>query len=83
MIWLLRYLPIILAAGALAGGVGYVWALKRSNAFLASENAALSLKLSGCEARAANITEDKESDDEIDRIPDDGLRDVPDHWLRP
>ena len=82
MIWL-RYIPNILAAGALAGGIGYVWALKRSNALLASENAALTLELTGCEARAANVAEDKESDDEIDNIPDDGLRSVPDRWLLP
>ena len=42
----------------------------------------LTAALATCTARAANIIEDKTSDAEIDRIPADGLRRVPDRWLR-
>lgn len=56
MIWL-RYIPSILAAGALAGGIGYVWALKRSNARLASENAALSRSIASLTLQAEQSAE--------------------------
>lgn len=40
-------------------------------------------ELATCGGRLANILEDVESDNEIDALPDDALRSVPDHWLRP
>jgi Tfp pilus assembly protein PilN len=48
-----------------------------------AENAALRLAIDGCNARLSNIQRDKESDDAVDNIPDDGLRTVPDGWLLP
>mgnify|MGYP003639159350 CR=1 FL=1 len=47
-----------------------------------ARNAALALLLAGCRARADNLTEDKDSDDEVDTLTDDELRVVPSHWLR-
>ncbi|WP_299671633.1 hypothetical protein [uncultured Roseobacter sp.] len=46
-----------------------------------AEKSALEVKLTGCTARAANLIEDKESDETIDLLPDDDLRLVPDEWL--
>jgi hypothetical protein len=40
-------------------------------------------ELATCGGRLANILEDVESDNAIDTLPDDALRSVPDHWLRP
>lgn len=70
---------------ALLGVLGLSGALvvtMKANAALRVENEALSARLITCDARLANITEDKESDHAVDAIPDDGLRIVPDHWLR-
>ena len=53
------------------------------NSTLRADNAALRLSLGACEADAINIEEDKETDDAIDNIPDDALRDAPDRWLLP
>lgn len=44
---------------------------------------ALIFDLRACRATVQNQIEDMESDNEIDNIPDDGLRRVPDRWLRP
>lgn len=68
-------LGVLGLAGALAREV---WLRKDAEA----ESARLSASLATCSARADNITEDKESDNAVDAIPDDGLRDVPDHWMR-
>lgn len=62
--------------GCLAlGGVVY-WQTQRLDAAKA-QNAALVLALQASQARVTNMIEDKESDNAIDQIPDDGLRVVP------
>jgi len=74
---------LLAGAGGLAiiaGGWAYVE--RQQNEVLRHEIAAVELQLGACEARADNMTEDKRSDDEVDRIPDDGLRDAPDRWMR-
>lgn len=52
------------------------------NAALRAENAALRGELATCDARITNITEDMESDAEIDAIDLHDF-DLPDNWLRP
>lgn len=77
MIWAIRLTPY-LAVGAL------VWWVMDMRADLAASETTidnLTLRLSACDARTTNILEDTQSDAEIDNLPDDGLRDVPDHWL--
>jgi len=81
MIWL-RLLPYTAAVAAIAGGVWWVASLRASNAALRADNAALTLALAGCDARLSNVSEDQESDTEIDNIPDADLHAVPDRWLR-
>lgn len=51
MIWL-RYLPTMIAAGALAGAVWYVVSLRAENAALAFENASLSRSVAALEDQA-------------------------------
>jgi hypothetical protein len=41
------------------------------------------VQLETCGARLQNLIEDLESDNEIDRLPDSALTDVPDEWMRP
>lgn len=65
----------------LGGGYGYVQAQK--NETLRLEVASARGELMTCGARLNNILEDVRSDREIDNLPDDALRDVPPHWLRP
>jgi len=79
-------LPIALVmamAAQLAGGVWWVMDLRADNQALRNENARLTGELITCEARVQNIIEDRESDNEIDLIPDGDLNTVPDHWLLP
>lgn len=78
----LRFLPHIAALSAVLGAAVYVWHLRTTNDRLEAQNAALTLRIEGCAARSENILEDMETDREVDTIPDDGLRDVPSHWLR-
>jgi len=71
----------IAAAILSAGGWGY-YQKQRADG-LATEAVSLRADLATCGARLSNILEDVESDREVDNIPDDQLRSVPDHWLRP
>jgi len=72
---------------ALAGG-GYGF-LQNQKADLAEANLKATkhelsikkLQLNSCAVRLDNILQDKESDDEIDNIPDLREFTVPDHWL--
>ena len=48
-----------------------------------AENAALRLQIGACEADAANVREDKETDNEVDNIPDTDLRNAPVDWMLP
>ena len=70
---------------ALALGGGGVWWINGLQAKITAQATtidALYLQNAGCEARALNQAEDKDSDDAIDRIPDSDLRNVPSRWLR-
>jgi hypothetical protein len=81
MIWL-RLLPYFLAATLVGGGVWYVMDLR---ATVAAQGVALDgyeLRLGGCEARAANLINERESDDAIERLTDDDLRNPNSDWLR-
>ncbi|MBM1556654.1 hypothetical protein JQV19_08340 [Sulfitobacter mediterraneus] len=85
MIFLRPFLPYITGA-ALAAALassGALWVQTMRLRASQADKVALALSLGACEARALNLTEDKESDNEVDNIPDDDLRNVPDHWLRP
>jgi hypothetical protein len=42
---------------------------------------ALTMLLAGCSARAANLIEDKESDNAVDTLTDDDLRSAPAEWM--
>lgn len=55
--------------------------LMARNASQSADNANLRLSIGACDARIANIEEDKDSDAEIDGMPD--LRNVPERWLLP
>lgn len=74
-------LPYILAAVAASAGVWWIMSIKADNAALRAENERIKLTLAGCTARAANRSEDKESDNAVDNMPD--LRAIPNHWLLP
>ena len=41
------------------------------------------VELAACGARLNNLVEDIRDDQQIDNLPDDALRNVPDEWLRP
>lgn len=74
-----------IAAGAIAvaltgGGYGYIQSQK--NETLRTQVEQMRGELLTCGARLQNILEDLYSDREIDNLPDDALRVVPDHWLR-
>jgi len=62
---------------------GALWVQTQRLRASQADKVALALSLGACEARALNLIEDKESDNEVDNIPDDDLRNVPDHWLLP
>ncbi|MGI3168380.1 hypothetical protein ACRARG_04460 [Pseudooceanicola sp. C21-150M6] len=77
-----RYLlpgALLLACLAVATAGYLAW----RNAALRAENETLTIRVNGCSARLSNIIKDRVSDEEIDRIPDDGLRSVPPSWLLP
>jgi len=71
-----------LLAALLAAG-GWIWLQSGWLEKAEAENARLRNNLAACAARYSSLIRDKDRDDEIDIIPDDGLRDVPDRWLRP
>lgn len=70
----------IALSAALGLSVACMW-LMWSNASLEAENVALRLQVGALEAKAANIKEDKDSDDEVDNIPDADLGNAPDRWM--
>lgn len=85
MIFLRPFMPYIAGAALVAalGLSGALWVQTQRLRASQADKVALALSLGACEARALNLTEDKESDNEVDNIPDDDLRNVPDHWLLP
>jgi hypothetical protein len=72
-------------AASLACAALFAWgsAQRADKAALAAENAALELVLTGCWERATSILNDKESDDAIDNLTPDDLRNIPDAWRLP
>ena len=82
MMGIQKYLTKALAGGLIVA-MGYGKLQNMKVATLTAENAVLVSKLATCEARSANLTEDTQSDAEIDAIPDTDLGDVPNRWLRP
>lgn len=77
--------PYILIAAMLGAGgaVWWVMELRATNADQSNQIKSLTLQLDGCAARSENIIEDKESDDAIDNLSDDDLRNVPADWMLP
>ena len=74
---------LIALVGGFGGAVWWVMDMRATKVAQAAQIASLTLQLSACEARRDNLLEDMESDNEIDRLPNDALRSVPDWWLRP
>lgn len=79
----LRLYIFAAAATIFAGLAGYIWILRETNAGLEKRNSVLTILRDACDARIENLTEDKESDNAIDNLPDADLRHVPDGWLLP
>jgi hypothetical protein len=80
------FTKIMLAALVASLGFGTVQTLKvaaEKELRVAAEvkTTALRLLLAGCNARAINLTEDKESDDAIDNLTDNELRVAPSRWM--
>jgi hypothetical protein len=77
---------LYLLAGAAAvslavGGLVYFQYSKIQN--LKEQATRLTFAVESCTARVDNIEEDSQSDNEVNRTPDDGLRDLIDpRWLR-
>ncbi len=74
---------LIASLTASMGLGGFAWAQHSRAKALKHDNAVLEAKLTTCSARVANILEDRDSDAEIDNIPDSELRNVPERWLVP
>lgn len=79
-------LPSYAIAGAVsvaltAGAWG--WVQTKRVETLQSEKAVLTGSLAACAGRLGDIIKDVESDNAIDRMPDDALLSVPPHWLFP
>lgn len=74
-------LALALAISAASFGWGLYKDGVAARAIFAAAKSRSELQL--CGARLGNILEDLGSDNEIDNLPDDALRDVPAHWLRP
>lgn len=72
---------LIASLTASMGLGGFAWTQHSRAKTLKHDNAILEAKLTTCSARVQNILEDKESDNEVDNIPDSDLGVVPDHWL--
>ena len=75
-----RYALIAALASVLGLGAALWWQSGTVDR-LRDDKARLTLSLAGCTARQNNIQKDKESDAQVDNMPD--LRDVPPGWLMP
>ncbi len=69
-------LALLAAGGVIRWQSGRIDALK-------TDKTALTLLVQGCQARTTNMSEDKESDNAINDIPDADLGNVPDGWILP
>ncbi|MBM61951.1 MAG: hypothetical protein CL484_03245 [Acidobacteria bacterium] len=77
----LRFLPLIFSGLVAGAGAWWVMDLRADNAALRADLKAITLQLQGCTSRISNIQKDKESDAQVDNMPD--LTIVPDSWLFP
>lgn len=81
MLW--KFAPYIAAAGLAATAYGIFEWRGREIDRLEGDVARLSQNLASCGERFNSLIRKKERDDAIDNIPDEDLRNVPDHWLLP
>jgi hypothetical protein len=79
---MIHLLPYVLVATLFGGGVWYVMDLRATVDAQDATIAGAALRLGSCEARSENLIEEKESDDAIESLDDDDLRNPPAHWLR-
>lgn len=72
-----------LLGAALAGAIafGYLTHLRTENARLRANLGQEAMKYSQCLVSLGEARDDRRRDDEIDRIPDHGLRDAAREWL--
>lgn len=61
--------------------VAIMLTLVNQNRSLRTDLNTAELLLQGCQARTTNIVEDKESDETINDLTDDDLRDAPERWI--
>lgn len=77
----LRLYGLLGAASAGALAFGYLTHLRSANATLSAALEAERGKYSQCLVSLGEARDDRRRDDEIDRIPDHGLRDAAREWL--
>ena len=68
-------------AAVIASLASVIWLQSRRIETLNLKAAALEAEISTCDARVSNLTEDNDSDSEVDAMDD--LHNIPDSWLRP
>ena len=68
-------------AAVIASLAAVIWLQSQRIDRLQLANAALEAEIKTCDARVTNLTEDNDSDSQVDAMDD--LTDVPDSWLRP
>lgn len=68
-------------AAVIASLASVIWLQSMRIETLNLKAAALRAEISTCDARVSNLTEDNDSDSEVDAMDD--LRNIPDTWLRP
>lgn len=77
---------VYLLIGAVLTGAGGFWYVSHLKGQVAALTDALTIQrvaLRSCEAQRSNLREDKESDDEIDRLDVDDLRRRASEFLQP
>jgi len=79
---IMQYLAAGLAATTLLAGGG-LWLQTERVSTLNAELKLARAELQTCGGRLDAVLRDVRSDNAIDELPDDDLRDVPDHWLIP
>lgn len=74
---------LIASLAASMGLGGFAWTQHSRAKSLKHDNAILGAQLKTCGARVNNILEDKESDREVENIPDSELVDALKRWIVP
>lgn len=64
-----------------AGSLIYASVIAGDNDALKKQVTNLEFELSACGGQLQTVLNDVRSDNEIDKLPDSALRDVPSHWL--